>query len=180
MDRVEPSDAAVAAAISAARVVVNSFGQYKDVIAKEIFNAKSTGLVSDQKTLRSYHTSLRSHDAFEILLIIWKESPFVTVDACAVAGVTKTLDGKALTQSWLSRELCPNGPDDSFNVGPQEAARRHVGRIISAAENLGLLILDREQKRDVPIFCTPKLHDIMSRLLILASIEMDYYYGSGQ
>ena len=165
-----------AAALRSAVVSFSALGRYKLAIQNLVESFAESQANPNIKELKGYLTILQSDDAFQILTLIWKESDFMSNEDCVEAGYPKVLEGQPNTQSWLARHLC-DGKSDFGMINTGEAARRYVGRMMTAAEAMSLVQLDQSRKHTVPINPTALLAQLIWEVHAKNAFEAAEVFG---
>jgi hypothetical protein len=109
----------------------------------------------DRKRHSSYTRILLAAETFKVLVIIWKESEFVSEHEMSSCGLSKSFEPGRMTQLGLAKELASSGGDSSsfFNL---------VRNIGLAGEWFGLIERKEFARNKVILSATEKLHNIMT------------------
>jgi hypothetical protein len=144
--------------IKAHAVHLDMITNYGDLLQDTIFTLPPVGCDPENpKLLKHYRRTLNSIDAYKVLAVIWKESPFVDDDVLAKAGLSREYKGRALTSYTLAAD---------FSETPQQ-----VGKLNSRIRDIGLSaaayqLIDRQYVHNTKAILTGTtiLHSFMLHL----------------
>jgi hypothetical protein len=119
-----------------------------------IFCLPGAGIGHDAKAIRKYRRALRSPDAQNVLAYLWKESPFVSDQALALAGLSRDYFGRDITASALASE---------FAESPKEVSKMYssIRNIAISASAFNLVERNEIWSTKVILKGTKLLHTFM-------------------
>lgn len=87
---------------------------FEAYLEKVIFKVPVRGSAEkDRKLRQKYQRALRTRDAYQILVLIWKESQFFTDEMLAQAKIFRVFAHRPLTVYGLARDLAEHKADRS-------------------------------------------------------------------
>ncbi len=111
----------------------------------------------DRKEIIRHRKVLDDDEAYSILQIIWKESPFVTDELLSRVGLTRQMKDGSMTAWSLARKTATSMDDLT-------KANTRITSIVRAAEAYRLVDRDDTKLKNKPIVGTEHLHKFMLML----------------
>jgi hypothetical protein len=136
-------------------LVVSLGAVYSDLLHSTIFQRPLPNY--DQKDLNTYRKCLDDDEAYRMLLVFWRESPFVTDEVLNRVNLGRQFANGPLTAWGLAQELTSKVTE----VGRMNS---RVRAIVMAAEAFGLVERNQHRRTSKPIQATLVLHELMIAL----------------
>jgi hypothetical protein len=143
---------------------LNMIANYIEQLEATIFC--QTAVDGDGKVLLKYRRILQSSDAYKVLVVIWKESSFVSERDLSAAGLNRSYCGRDLTAHTLATDLSHT----PYEVGKLNSRVRIIG-LAAAAYHL----VDRDLVHGTRVVLkgTCILHNFMSHLSIKNILQLE-------
>ncbi|MGJ4926693.1 hypothetical protein ACQR1I_01710 [Bradyrhizobium sp. HKCCYLS2038] len=108
----------------------------------------------DRKDLISFQKQLFDEEAFQVLLVIWRESAFVLDEHLSHVGLVRHFSTSAMTAYGLATKLAES---------PQELAKvsTRVQNIVAASEVFGLVEREASKSKSRPLTATQRLNELI-------------------
>ncbi len=147
-----------ACAISGIYDAIRAKSYYEDQVSRWALECKSS--FTDKKLFLKHRKKLRSYESMAVLLIVWKESEFVSPKILSTAGGNRWFEDRDLTQNALAMHMASpeEGADDvqkKINL---------VSTIKNAAEAFSLLEVDLVHTKKSLLKPTPVLDRIFRKV----------------
>jgi hypothetical protein len=148
-----PSEIEAALRVSAAAFALGTL--YSDLLNRMVFKHPRPGY--DAKDIIKFKRLLRDDEAYYILLLLWRESPFVT-DEC--------LERMSLAREFTDAPLTAWGLATKLATIPDELAKTNsrIRAVGLAAEAFGLIERENLRTTSKPLIGTQFLHQFMMAL----------------
>jgi hypothetical protein len=128
---------------------------YGDLLRKTILNQPPCGC--DRKAVMKYNRILLNDEAYLILLVIWRESSFVSEECLQRLGFKREFPGRTMTAHGLATKLATSAE----TLAKTNARIRSVG---IAAAAYGLIERDSSRDKSKPLIATLRLHQFFVAL----------------
>jgi hypothetical protein len=125
---------------------------YQEALKETIFSKPIHG--HDQKLLTTFRKSLEDEEAYSILMTTWKESPFVTEEALAMANMDRIFKNAPLTVYGLAAKISVTALDLA-------KTNSRIRAIAIAAEAYGLVERSGVKTNSRPLSATALLHQLI-------------------
>jgi hypothetical protein len=137
--------------------IYRSFASNYDQLLNEMVFSPGGLIDNDRKKTKSFKTTLLSCEANTVLLVLWRESRYVTEDDLAYDGYSKLFMENPLTAYRLAVYLSPTKNEVA-------ATNSRVRLIVTAGTAFGLIHKRQLAPTNIHISGTELLHNFMVRL----------------
>jgi len=148
---------AIDSALRMGNALISTSAMYEDFLRQQVFPHPRSDL--SKKDILRHQNVLKSEDALAVLLLVWKESHFVSEEALKRLNIQRTFDHEPVTAYGLAKRLATSVHDFGKDVP-------RVRSIVLSAEAFGLLDRDRSRSRGGALHATERLNQFIVEFTI--------------
>jgi hypothetical protein len=161
--------AEITAAIQCSALCVRLSAAYPELMEAMVLKTMPQGC--EPKEIVRYRKQLLDEEAYEILLIIWRESGFVLDEHLQHTKLERRLSGKVMTAYRLATKLAESAEDLS-------RVSSRIQSIALAAEAYGLIERETTRGTSRPLIATDLLHRLILELAKHQKVLISEYQQS--